>query len=232
MDDTNSTESGMSRQPASTNRAPMGVAMRLRGHPVLVAAALMTMVVVVTGDLITARRPHELSAFLNLPGWVAIAVLAAAVLSAALTARDLKRRATHPAVKDDSLPVAPPSDDVPAVFLENLLVRNGRTTTIVPTSDLLRIEADGRYVWLVTPGRRQLAQYTLKSLESRLDPAVFARIHRSTIVNVRRVRQLKSSNHRDYYVLADDGVSVRMSRLYYKRLTSALGASVDRGTVL
>lgn len=220
----------MSRQPASTSRAPIGVAMRLRRHPVLVAAAFMTIVVLATGDLSTAKRPHELSAFLNLPGWAAIGVVAVAILAAVLVARDVKGRSARPGDREISLRVPEPSRDAPVVFLENLLVRSGRTTTIVRTSDLLRIEADGRYVWLVTAGRRQLAQYTLKSLESQLDPTVFARIHRSTIVNVRHVRQLKSSDHRDYHVLLDDGVSVRMSRLYYKRLTSALGASADQGT--
>lgn len=214
----------------------------------LLAIAALAAVVTATGDLSTRRRPHELSAFLVLPGWVAVAAVVTGVFAAAValvatgrqalgrrTERFTPTRPPEPAPRHDTeLPASPepvsrratPSDAL-GPFAEHLLVKTGRTTTLVRTAELLRVEADGRYVWLVVAERRHLAQYTLKELESRLDPTTFVRVHRSTIVNVRRIRQLRTRDYRDYDLVLDDGSCVRMSRSYRARLQAALSANAD-----
>ena len=59
---------------------------------------------------------------------------------------------------------------------------------------------------------------TMKSLEQRLDPAQFARIHRSRIVSLRRVVELRSIENREYVVKLSDGSQHRCSRTYAHRI--------------
>lgn len=120
---------------------------------------------------------------------------------------------------------APPEPETaaPDRYLERLLVKSSRAITLVDVEDVARIEADGRYVRLHAGAGTHLAQYTLAELEARLDPRRFVRVHRSEIVNLRRVRSLRTDDYRDFEVLLDDGSSVRLSRTYRGRLEEALG---------
>jgi two-component system LytT family response regulator len=62
----------------------------------------------------------------------------------------------------------------------------------------------------------------MKQLEERLDPARFVRIHRSRIVNVERVRELRHLSHGDYEVTLANDVSLRVSRGRRKQLLDAV----------
>jgi two-component system LytT family response regulator len=103
-------------------------------------------------------------------------------------------------------------------FLERLVVRNGERITLVPVTRIRRLSADGNYVTLDTENGKARVRDTLSRLESRLDPARFARIHRSTLVNLDRVRELTPWSHGDYVVVLDDGSRSRLSRRYRHRL--------------
>ena len=59
---------------------------------------------------------------------------------------------------------------------------------------------------------------TISEMEQRLDPAVFTRIHRSTIVNTARVQEIRPDPHGDYDVVVADGRTLRMSRTFRERL--------------
>ena len=63
---------------------------------------------------------------------------------------------------------------------------------------------------------------TLQSLEGRLDPAKFLRIHRSTIVNIDRIRELQPMFHGDYAVRLRDGTEFTLSRNYREKLGESL----------
>jgi two-component system LytT family response regulator len=63
-----------------------------------------------------------------------------------------------------------------------------------------------------------LLRMTLSEMERRLDPAVFTRIHRSTIVNTSRVKEIRPDAHGDYDVVLTDGRTLRMSRSFRERL--------------
>jgi two-component system LytT family response regulator len=67
----------------------------------------------------------------------------------------------------------------------------------------------------------------MAELEQDLDPATFCRIHRSTIVNLDRVRGLKVSEDGAYQVLLENGTELRMSRRYRKQLQSRLGIRIS-----
>lgn len=114
----------------------------------------------------------------------------------------------------------------PARPLERILVRDrdrGRSR-FVSVEDIDWLEADGNYVRLHTRERRREAsephiiRSTLIALERRLDPARFARISRSTIVNLDRVRVMHDWSHGDRLVVLEDGTELRLSRRYRDRL--------------
>jgi two-component system LytT family response regulator len=63
----------------------------------------------------------------------------------------------------------------------------------------------------------------MSELEQELDPIIFCRIHRSTIVNLDRVRSLRLNQDGEYEVLLDNGTHLRLSRRYRNQLQSRLG---------
>jgi two-component system LytT family response regulator len=74
------------------------------------------------------------------------------------------------------------------------------------------LEADDNYVRVHARGGARLVRETLKSLESRLDPRHFARIHRSAIVNLERVRELRPTFNGEYVVVLATGARLTLSR--------------------
>jgi DNA-binding LytR/AlgR family response regulator len=87
--------------------------------------------------------------------------------------------------------------------------------------DVDTIEALGNYVKLHTRARTFVLRGSLSAIESRLDPAVFIRTHRSHMVNIRRVRELVAVSHGDYSVVMHDGkTTVPLSRIYRNRLAT------------
>jgi two-component system LytT family response regulator len=99
-----------------------------------------------------------------------------------------------------------------------LLVRDGDRAYFVPLSEVTHLGARGNYVELHTAGGRHLVRDTLARLEETLDPARFVRIHRSTVVNLDRVRELQPAFHGDWVVILDDGTRLRLSRRYRDRV--------------
>ena len=88
---------------------------------------------------------------------------------------------------------------------------------LVRAEDVDWIEAAGNYARLRIGAEGHLLRETMNSLEKRLDPARFVRIHRSTIVNLDRVKELRHLVHGDYAVLLRDGTRLVLSRGYRKR---------------
>jgi two-component system, LytTR family, response regulator len=80
------------------------------------------------------------------------------------------------------------------------------------------IDAEGNYVALHTAGRKHLLRQTIKSVEARLDPAKFVRVHRSAIINVDRLKKLEPYFHGEYVVTLHDGTTLTSSRSYSDRL--------------
>jgi two-component system LytT family response regulator len=97
-------------------------------------------------------------------------------------------------------------------------VRDRERILLVRTEDLQAIEAAGNYVQLVAAGAKHLLRLTLTEMEEQLDPAKFARIHRSTIVNLDRVKEIRPEPHGDCDVVLDGGAIYRLSRAYRSRL--------------
>ena len=95
-----------------------------------------------------------------------------------------------------------------------ILIKDRGKVIIVNEADVDWVEAEGDYVRVHTGGRGHLLRETMSAMAERLDPTRFARIHRSTIVNVSRIRELKSHPNREYTVVLHDGTRLKLSRGY------------------
>jgi hypothetical protein len=97
-------------------------------------------------------------------------------------------------------------------------VRAGPRILVVPAEDVAWISAAGDYVELHTRDATHLLRETMNSLGQKLDPAIFARIHRSKIINLARILELRSIENREYIVKLCDGSQHRSSRTYADQL--------------
>ena len=112
--------------------------------------------------------------------------------------------------------------------LEFLTIKTAGQVAFIRQPDIDWIEAADYYVGLHVGPKTHLLRRSIAELEQDLDPAVFCRIHRSTIVNLNRVRGLKLNEDGEYTVLLESGTSLRMSRRYRKPLQAHLGLPHSR----
>jgi two-component system LytT family response regulator len=110
-------------------------------------------------------------------------------------------------------------------YLERLVVRSGGRILILRVADVDWVEAASNYVRLHAGGREYLLRETMTALESKLDPADFVRIHRSTIVRVDKIRELEPLFQGDYVVILDGNTRLTSSRGYRERLQELLQGS-------
>ena len=110
----------------------------------------------------------------------------------------------------------------PAQWTRNFTVRSGTRTVLVPAVEVERIEADGDYATLHANGKTWLVRERLHTLATQLDPRVFQRVHRSTIVRLDQIAELRSLTNRDALLRLRDGSLLRASRTYMPALAEAL----------
>jgi len=84
----------------------------------------------------------------------------------------------------------------------------------VDVDTIEHIEAAGDYMCIYTGDNSLILRETMKDLERRLDPRVFQRVHRSTIVNLDQVRQVRPHTNGECFLVLDSGAEVKVSRSY------------------
>jgi two-component system LytT family response regulator len=102
------------------------------------------------------------------------------------------------------------------------LVKAGGRILFVPYSDIDLVEAHGNYVRIHAGARSHVIRETMQSVEKRLLPQRFARVHRSRIVNLDRVTELRARGNGEYELVLRDGSSVRVGRAYRESLQERL----------
>jgi two-component system LytT family response regulator len=107
-------------------------------------------------------------------------------------------------------------------YLEHLSVSQNGRIVLVRTKEIDWIEAHGNYARLHIGVRTHEIRETLNALERKLDPREFLRIHRSTIVNVRAIKEMHPWFHGYHLVLLQNGQKLRMSR-YQDKVAQRLG---------
>ncbi len=106
--------------------------------------------------------------------------------------------------------------------VERFLVKDQGRSRFVAAHEVEWIEAAGNYLKLHTAGVVHLVRATMKEIETRLDPARFARVHRTAIVNVDRIHYLEPWSHGDQLLVMKSGERLILSRRYRDRLPETL----------
>jgi two-component system LytT family response regulator len=107
--------------------------------------------------------------------------------------------------------------------LARVAVRSRGRILLVPVEAIDWVEAADNYVTLHAGGRQYILRETLVSLERQLDPGRFARIHRSTLVQIDRIAELHPATHGDVVLRLRDGTELTLSRTWRERLERSLG---------
>jgi two-component system LytT family response regulator len=107
--------------------------------------------------------------------------------------------------------------------LERIVIKSAGQVSFLKISEIDWIEAADYYACLHVAQRTHMLRRSISELEQDLDPAIFCRIHRSTIVNMDRIRGLTLNEDGEYEVLLENNARLRLSRSYRKQLQSRLG---------
>lgn len=107
-------------------------------------------------------------------------------------------------------------DDAPASnrFEKLINIKDRGQIFRVDVDSIERIDAAGDYMCIYTADNSLILRETMKDLEKRLDPRNFQRVHRSTIVNLSQVRQVKPHTNGECFLVLESGAQVKVSRSY------------------
>jgi len=111
-------------------------------------------------------------------------------------------------------------------YADRLLVKSEGRVTVVQVEDVDWIEAADNYARVHTARGRYLVREPIKSLERKLDPRHFARVHRSAIVNLARVRELQPMFGGEYVIILSTGTKLTLSRGYRDAFRDRLGSEI------
>lgn len=106
--------------------------------------------------------------------------------------------------------------------MEKFLIKIGKKILFFDKGEIDRVEADNNYIRVFVKEKSFIIRNTLGSIEKKLDPEVFIRVNRSTIINVNRIRELIEMGNNNYEVILNDKKSVKWNRYYKKNLTKFL----------
>ena len=110
--------------------------------------------------------------------------------------------------------------------LDHFVVKARDRTFLVAVTDVDWIEAEGKYVRLHAAGASHLVRESIGDVEERLDARRFLRIHRATIVNVKRILEMHKGFGGSVFVVLRDGTKLTMSRRYRTRIREVTGMDV------
>jgi two-component system LytT family response regulator len=113
-------------------------------------------------------------------------------------------------------------EDLAPGYAEILPIRDQAGTVRLDVDKIDWIDAAGDYMCIHADGRTYVLRETMKALESILDPRRFQRVHRSTIVNIQRVRRLRPHTNGEYFLTLEDGQELKLSRSYRDRIDQLL----------
>ncbi|MGL6159323.1 LytR/AlgR family response regulator transcription factor [Microbulbifer sp.] len=103
-------------------------------------------------------------------------------------------------------------------YPEKIAIKDAGRITLVPAREIDWIDAAGDYMCVHARGETHVMRITMKELEQQLDPRVFQRIHRSTIVNLSRVREICAHINGEYHLVLNNGERLKMSRSYKNKV--------------
>ncbi|MGO1068904.1 LytR/AlgR family response regulator transcription factor [Lysobacter sp. CA199] len=99
-----------------------------------------------------------------------------------------------------------------------LTIKDGHRVLRIDVDSIRWIDAAGDYMCIHAGDETHVLRGTMQQLERRLDPQKFARIHRSTIVNLERVKEMRPHVNGEYFLLLDSGQELKLSRSYRDKI--------------
>jgi two-component system LytT family response regulator len=103
-------------------------------------------------------------------------------------------------------------------YLRKILVKKGQSSFFVDTDEIVYIAAEKEYITLYTEKESHLVRETMKRMERHLNPAKFARVHRSFIVNIDYIKEIQPWFHGDKIIVMKNGKELKLSRRFRDRL--------------
>lgn len=107
-------------------------------------------------------------------------------------------------------------------FLKRIAIKTGGRTIFLPTDEIDWIKSEGNYLEIHAGRSKYLLRETLSALEAKLDREKFVRIHRSTILNAERIREMHPLFNGDQEITLIDGKKLTLSRTFRENLLSLL----------
>ena len=117
-------------------------------------------------------------------------------------------------VAPDAVDNLPEQEDTANQFEKLINIKDRGQIFRVDVDSIEHIEAAGDYMCIYTGDNSLILRETMKDLERRLDPRIFQRVHRSTIVNLDQVRQVKPHTNGECFLVLESGAQVKVSRSY------------------
>ncbi len=125
-----------------------------------------------------------------------------------------KLQAVLAEVAPDAIENMPVDDENAGRYERMINIKDRGQIFRVDVETIEHIEAAGDYMCIYTGDNSLILRETMKDLERRLDPRVFQRVHRSTIVNLDQVRQVRPHTNGECFLVLDSGAEVKVSRSY------------------
>lgn len=163
----------------------------------------------------------SLSSTLPIKGMMGIMLYLILILSFLLTRK--KQNDPENKTEDAQITHEEQSKDSSKELLERISVKAKQKLFIFPIEDILYIQSDGDYVQIITKDGKFLKEQTMKYFESCLPQNLFVRIHRSYLVNVSYILQVKSDGKQNYQIVLQNKDCLKASLSGYKSLRFALG---------
>lgn len=130
---------------------------------------------------------------------------------------------SRPDITEEQIKALLTSMKQPAAVLDRLIVKTGGRVIFLRIEEVDWMEAAGNYVKLHTGNESHLVRETMSNLEQQLPSSKFIRIHRSTIVNIEKIKELQPYFNGEYKVILQNNTHVIMSRNFKENFTKVLG---------
>ncbi|WP_394174400.1 LytR/AlgR family response regulator transcription factor [Thalassotalea litorea] len=117
---------------------------------------------------------------------------------------------------EDNIPVSISS------YSDVLAIKDIGETSLVPTKDIIWIDAAGDYMCVHTDEKTHILRKTMKDLEQLLDPKTFIRTHRSAMVNKRYIDKFGNQINGEYYLILTNNKELKVSRSYKDKVKQAI----------
>ncbi len=103
-------------------------------------------------------------------------------------------------------------------YPDKIAIKDGGDITLVPIAEIEWVDAAGDYMCIHAAGQIHIMRITMKQLEVQLDPSLFQRVHRSTLINLNRVEKICSHINGEYHLILKGGTRLKMSRSYKDKI--------------